>query len=453
MAEWVSRGVGSDVGWPDFRSVIARHFDDDESRRLADALLRLVLVQPSEAEIPYLHRILGSTFLANTVRLNPVAATTLRETLALFELYLDANVLLPLVVEEHPNHQSTRAIVEETRRTGARLFALRPVFWEVRSHRELARRDLRDLEGDVNALRDLDSALGMRTNVFVKGFLGAANAAEIGARPSWDRYIAKYSDAEILRRVQGSGVEVVEPLRAAVDGPLHNSALVAIRNEWNRKPRLQRDDILNANEATQLVHIYLRRAASPQLRNHVWFLSNEKVLHQVFERQPSKWELPATFPYSAWVAFLDARLPYSAKDPSSVVKAILRGQPEAFQLPSATSIVRNAAFGARVTSKDEEEALQYAMSDFTLMRNVERAQKVVMGRAQRRSSRAVSTATREAVGEIRTALDQQVGRLRSAIADRDAELVRARARIKELEAEQGSRSKPAPRGKDGSPSD
>jgi predicted nucleic acid-binding protein len=428
MASWVSRGVGGAIGWPDFTSHLQVHLHDDAEIRLADRLLRLVLLEPRDSEIPYLYRLLGATFLASTVRLDPVAAAQLRESVALYELYLDANVLLPLIVREHPNHRITKAVIEQSRRAGVHLCVLTSILNEVTSHREIARKDIRDLGGDLQKIAEIANALGPRTNVFLQGLLNAPVTGAIGARQDPNNYLGEYSNRKIQEDILAYGIEILEPDRSATTGPLYAEALTAIRDEWRTRTGHYREDVLNVHEAAQLCHIYVRRERAPERRNHVWFLSNETVLQRVFERQPSRWLLPATFPYSAWVAFLDSRLQGVAHDPGAIVRAILKGRGDAFELPSPAVLIRQRAFGDRVTSAAEEEALEFAMSDFALMRRVEEAQRTVQRRGRQEDEPAVLGLARdEAVAEISGALDAEIARLHG-------ELDRARTRISELES-------------------
>lgn len=428
MAEWVSRGVGGEVGWPDLSDRLRHYVTDAEDLRRCASLLRLILNHPRDEEIPYLYRLISATFLANTVRLNPVAAAELRQSMSLYDLYLDANVVLPLVVDEHPYHQVAQRVVEESLRAGVQLSVLTPILNEVTSHRDVARRELDALGGDRKQLLMVSDALGTRTNVFLQGFLRYQPTATIGARADWRSYLSGYSDRAIAERLAALGVAVVKPDVNATRGSFYAEALAAIRAEWRGRLGGAREDLLNEHEAIQVSHIYLKRKQSPEDRAHIWFLSNETVLQQVFDKNPSKWLLPATFPYSAWVAFLDSRLPQTAQDPGAIVKAILRGRPEAFELPSPIALIRQHAFGDRVTSREEEEALEFALSDFALMKRVEAAQKAVYQRgAPPGTSRTLVTAHREVVAEISSALDAEIARL-------NRELSQARSRIGQLES-------------------
>jgi hypothetical protein len=446
MAEWVSRGFGGEIGWARIDERVANQLDSPEDVRQATSLLTLILSNPADAEIPYLYRLLAATFLANAVRLDPVAAAQLRASLSLYELYLDANVLLPLLVEEHPNHLATVSVVEESRRAGVQLLALRPIFNEVRAHRELARRDLRELGGHIEHVAAMVTALGGRANVFLQGYVASASPE---AEASWQEYLARYSDTEIADALRRAGIDIREPHSGSTEGDLFVEALTAIRNAWLRKLGYDREEVLNVNEAIQVCHIYFRRQALGGSGSHIWFLSNETVLQHVFERQPSRWMLPATFPYSAWVAFLDSRMPHSATDPRAVVRAILRGQTTAFDLPTPVALVRQRAFGDRVTTRDEEEALDFALSDFSLMRRVERAQRAVQrrGRSLEMTSE-FRAASQAAVADISAAIGSHLERLRNALTLKNEELASARRTIEELEADRGSRfAARAPRGR------
>ncbi len=434
MAQWVSRSVGGDIGWGDLKTRLERLLDDDELVRQGELLLRLVLTDPSDEEIPYLYRLLAATFLANSVRLNPVAALQLQAALSEYELYLDANVILPLVVAEHPGHSATNAVLRETAKAGVRLKVLQPIYVEVTSHREIARREFRDFGGDTRQLNELSSALGSRTNVFTSGYLNFAGGASIGAQAPWQEYLARYADSNLEQILVDAGIEIVRPSSAATKGPLYDDALTAISDEWRRRLGKGREAILNMNEAAQMAHIYLERERDPSRRQHIWFLSNETVLHRVFDRQPTRWVLPATFPYSAWIAFLDSRMPWASSDPRAIVRAILKSQPQAFDLPSPVMIVRERAFGSRVTSREEEEALELATSDFTLMKKVEAAQRAVYRRGNNpEAAKDLGLSQRAAVAEITGALGTQISRLQAALAQKNERLKAASERIKELE--------------------
>lgn len=427
MAEWVSRGIGGNVGWPEFEPRLRAHLDSDEDVRIAEALLGVVLAEPSDAEIPYLYRLLAATFLANSVRLNPVAVVHIRSALELYELYLDANVLLPLMVKEHPNHAVTVAVLDQSRKAGVTLNVLSPIFNEVVAHRERARRDLRDMSGDQRQVAELVNALGGHTNVFMQGYARASAAGAIGNQVGYHDYLLRYSNAALTATAEGAGITIVEPQTEATSGDLYAAALTDIRNEWLQRRHQDRDEILNIHEAAQVCHIYLRREASPERRNHIWFLSNETVLQRVFEKSAGRWKLPPTFPYSAWVAFLDSRLPDGAADPAAVVRAILRGRTEAFELPSPVALVRQRAFGNRVTSRAEEDALEFATSDAALMRRLENAQRELSRRGHKPPQpRSMAKAGTNAVAEISDALDTEIVRL-------NQELARARKRIADLE--------------------
>ncbi len=436
MAAWASRGIGTDVGWPEIEPIVEGLVNGEEAQRLASNVLRLLLSGPLDPEIPYMYRILASTYLANTVRLDPIASAQLRDSLSRYELYVDANVLLPLLVGDHPNHRSTKAVIDETIAAGVRLCVLPQFVNEVISHRNAARRDLREFDGDRVALRHVADVLGPRTNVFLQGYLDQRPRPQIGSHLPWQKYLGLYGDDAIWADIHAARIEVVEPAPTATDGPIYDEILPLIREEWRRKMGGPREDVLNSHEAVQFTHIYERRQLGGDLQRHVRFLSNETVLQRVFSKDPERWRLPATFPYSAWVAFLDSRLIHGANDPAAIVRAILKGQPHAFDLPTPVEMVRDKAFSGRVASRAEEEALEYAFSDFGVMKRLEAAQRALLRRGREgNSAKEFAEATQEAVAEVSDALDAQITRLRT-------ELVRANDRIRDLEAIKKSDGKP-----------
>jgi small-conductance mechanosensitive channel len=96
-------------------------------------------------------------------------------------------------------------------------------------------------------------------------------------------------------------------------------------------------------------------------------------------------------------------------------------------LPTPVGIIRQRAFGDRITSREEEDALNFAASDFAMMKRVEDAQRAVFRRAgAKATSQRMANAWQEAVAEVSGALDAEIVRLRG-------ELTRAKARIGELQ--------------------
>jgi len=465
MAQWVHRGVGRELGWEHVKEMIRTHLMDREEIRKAEAVFDLILRQPADEEVPYLYRLLGAAFLANSVRLDPSAANVLKAALSSYELYLDTNVLLPIVIDDHVDHRAMNAIIQDSRDAGVKLLVLQCVFDELSAHRDVASRTVYECREDLSRLSELVTVLGMRANCFIQGYLNILSISKddkaAGSKQTkgitWKQYLERYTDSNLGERLEQLGIKIVGSYERARAGSEYNEILAAIAREWERKLGFERAPVLNENEAEQFCYIYHRRGelASTDSIPHVWFLSYETVLAKVFEKHPGRWGTPPTFPFSAWVAFLDSRLPWTPKDPSAIVNAILKGHSAAFDLPDPIALVRAKAFGERVTSRDEEEALQVALSGFTLIKRVEKARSAVLSRARLAdATRESSEARKAAVAEISTALDEQIVRLREELSKKGAVLHEVEARfhqqrqeLESLKAQIGKGTKRPPRKK------
>jgi len=462
MAKWVHRGIGEEFGWSSVAGITTRHFNDTDDIRKADAVLHFVSETPSDDEIPYLYRLLGAAFLANSVRLEPSSSEALKSILSSYELYLDSNVLLPLVIEEHPDHHSVAAIVRQSRNAGVKLFVLPEMLNEIEGHRRLALHTVRDSQGELAKLVTLVAVLGRRANCFVGGYLNGLRPSELeqetgnvrDASIRWDRYIAKYAYANLNALLEQYGITVVDGDPNLLSHPEYARVLQAINTEWKKRGRgHERPSVLNEDEARLFCHIYQRRGelAAEHKPAQVWFLSYETVLEKVFERDARRWGMPPTFPFSAWVAFLDSRLPWAHKDPGAVVRAILIGYSSAFDLPDPVSIVRKKAFGERVPTAVEENALQLATSGFELMKTFERARRSIMARSNVDTATLESAkALRAATGEIESILARDIDRLhaqldqeRARATDAEAELKRKQREIEDLKRPTGSPESPS----------
>jgi hypothetical protein len=326
-----------------------------------------------------------------------------------------------------------KEIITESRNAGVSLFVLQCFVDEICGHLDVAKRTVDDCGGDLQSLSEIVTVWGKHANCFIQGYLNTLEPSEINAGTKvsdasvkWEDYWHKYSPSDITKKLHNFGVAVVPTsLDEFITLPEFREVLKAIVEEWGRrKPNVYpRATVLNQNEAIQFCFLYHRRRElkASGLSPEVWFLSFETLLAIVFARNAGKWELPPTFPFSAWVVFLDSRLPHSPKNPAAIVNAILKGNPEAFDVPDPVSLVRSKAFGDRVPTKVEEDAMQLQLSSFNLIQRVERARAAVLSRGRQKGATEESReARRVAVGEIAKEMGETILRLQEELAKQRA---------------------------------
>ena len=462
MAEWVHRGIGRELGWQLTRELVEYQFKDKEDIRKAKAVFEMLFEQPNEAEIPYLYRLLGAAFLSNSVRLDPFATKAVRTTLSSYELFLDSNILLPLLIKEHEDWATMRAIIEESRSVGVKLLALPCFFDEMCGHLDVAMRIVTECEGDLSALSGIVAVWGKHANCFIQGYLNTLDPSELegggdanNASVKWAEYCRRYTPEHLKEEMKKVGVSVIvlAPDEEPSNSAEYRQVLHLIEEAWNRRSnyRYLRPPVLSKNEAQQFCYVYRRRREMKDagLAPEVWFLSFETVLANVFAHSASKWGLPPTFPFSAWVAFLDSRLPWAPKNPAAIVNAILKGNSEAFNLPDPVTLVRRKAFGYRVPSKVEEDALQFQLTSFSLIQRVEQTRSAVLRRGNlKEKARESRDAIREATGEIARDLGETISRLQEQLEKQKKEIMNVKASSAEQERrsdvlhEKGRRDEP-----------
>ena len=431
MARWIHRGLAEELDWSNVDDALNRHFTDEQESRRAHELLELLFDQPSDDEIPYLYRLLAAAFLASSVRLEPSAARFVGSALASYELYLDSNVLLPLLVEEHHDHSWISDLVKLSREAGARCFVLSPIREEIIAHRDLAQQQYDECAGDLTCLREAVNIFGRRANCFIQGYVKLATAGPT----KWAEYLGRYAPSLIDERLEQLGVQIVHCSKDEHKDD-YAQILLLIENEWSRRSQgSQRARILNENEARQFSHIYHRRreltdrAQAPE----AWFLSYETVLAQVFKRDANRWRMPPTFPVSAWAVFVDSRIGWVDKNRPTIVKAILRGNWSAFQLPDPIAIVRKHAFGDRVLSEVEDAALRLTFSDFYLVDRVNKARTAILSRGITTGAATESGETiQAAVAAVDTGLHDLVDKLQSSLETERDQRRKLEGQVKDL---------------------
>lgn len=381
MAEWFHRGVGKEFGNKYIEEISSYYFKNPDDHRKAAELIQLIFEEPSEQEVPYIYRLLSSAFLLNSVQLDPTASKFLKEYAALYELYLDSNVLLPLLIKEHKNHSWIASIISASKNVGADLFVVDNIFGEVLGHKEVAQR-IWETYPDFESLTVYTDPMGLRANCFVQGYLNAAGKVPAKAL-SWREYMARYTDSKLKDFLHETGIRFT-PVKIE-DKLLYSQVLGTIREEWLKRHAMERHDKLNEHDASQFLHIYKRRRdlVESGKKDEVWFLSYETVLEKVYLRNPQAWGKPPTFPVSAWASFLDFRMVSEHKDRKNILDAILKGNSTAYDLPDTRTIVRKKVFGNDVLTDAQDEALSIAMSDEPLVSRFEKARSNIISRASK----------------------------------------------------------------------
>ncbi len=381
MAEWIDGGIGRELGLSHIRELVSVYFDDAEERRIAEELLGVVFEQPDDSEIGYIYRLLSSAFLLNSVKLDPTATSFLKEYVSSYDLYLDSNVLLPLIIKEHKNHVWMASLLRDSKNAGCSLAVIEDILNEVFAHRAVTDTIAQSFGQSRKDLAVYLALNGDRGNCFVQGFLRAPQRSSSTLK----EYLTAYNTKKILAVLTEFGIEVIPSTEVHFDRNAYSGMVTAIAEEWGRRgggdtsgeAHGMRPDILNQNEAKQFLYLYHRRKdrISQGSSDNVWFLSFETILERVFLRDPTTWGKPPTFPVSAWASFLDSRLLSQPRNRKDILNAIIRGNSTSYSLPDSVSLVKKSVFGARVVSKEEAASVQVALSDGKFFGLLERLKK------------------------------------------------------------------------------
>ncbi len=357
MAEWIQWGIAQELEQEIIAQIISTYFEKKADKRIAEETLRLVMNNPSAKEVNYLYRLISASFLLNSIKLDPIASKFVKEAMLQYEVYLDANIILPLIVKEHQNNRWIGSIISGSTEFGATLLVLDDIWEEVTGHRGLASSIYHSCKGDLRLLSQYELITAPRTNCFIKGFL----RTQIDNDISWKGYMENYKDDKLETVLEQWGIKKMEVGQSEFDQTVYKDVLKSIKTEWDKKLQAgERNPRLNEHETIQFLQIYKRRKELSEEGKpaHVWFLSTETVLEKVYLRAPHKWWKPPTFPLSAWAGFLDSRLVFEQKNRRDILTAILRGTSTAYGLPEPEEIIRRKAFGEnRVLSESEAEAL------------------------------------------------------------------------------------------------
>lgn len=411
MAEWIQLGSGKEFGLAHIREIIPIYFSDPQDKRITEDLFEHIFDSPTDKESLYLYRLISSSFLLNSIKLDPSASKFLKESIAKYELYLDSNILLPLIVQEHNNNKWISAIISASQEAGATLFVLNDILNEVFGHREVAKKIHEEYRDDREYLTIYTKSLGFSANCFIQGYLLQSS--------KWKDYINRYNDSKIQSIINEIGIKIVGAEN--FDKTTYNDVLKTIREEWNKKEGdiISRNDKLNIDDAKQFCQIYNRRREmnNEGKGDNAWFLSYETLFEKVYQRNPSKWEKPPTFPLSAWASFLDSRILFEHKNPKAILTAILKGNSSSYKLPDTIELVKEKAFGNSVLSKDHYEAL-HAITDGKIFDQLEKARKSITSRTQKLSfAQEYKEVSQSIIAEIDLQLGEKIKTLEKQLAD------------------------------------
>lgn len=421
MAEWIQWGITQELEQGIIEQIINGYFKQKTDKRVAEEVIRLIMNNPSGKEVNYLYRLISASFLLSSIKLDPVASKFVRETMQQYEIYLDANIILPLVVKEHENNRWIKSTIDASIEFGATLLVLNDIWEEVTGHRGLASNIFHSCKGDLKLLSQYELITGPRANCFIKGFLRVQRDNGI----SWKDYMGNYRDDKLEKSLGRFRIKKIEVGESEFDRVMYKEVLRSIENEWGKRLQFAgRNPRLNEHETIQFLQIYKRRkeVAEEGRPADVWFLSTETVLEKVYLRTSHKWGKPPTFPLSAWAGFLDSRLVFEHKNRKDVLTAILKGSSTAYGLPEPEEIIRRKAFGEnKVLSDGEAEALQLAMTDGTVIRRLEQAISQLRKKGSSRDStdeiREFEEATAFAVGEVEEGLKEKISNLEGRLSE------------------------------------
>jgi len=452
MAEWIQWGIGEEIAPEYIEQIVNIYFSSEKDRRIVKEVIRLIMNNPFNSEVNYLYKLISASFLLNSIKLDPVASKFVKEAMQQYEIYLDANIILPLIVCEHENNHWIRQIIETSREAVGTLLIIDDIWEEVIGHRQLAGRIIASYQDNLKMLSQYELIYGPRSNCFVKGYLKALRSNKI----LWRDYISQYRDnkmEEILHRV---GIKKVEVSTREFDETVYKGILNSIKREWDKRlTSTERNPRLNEHEAIQFLQIYKRRKelVDEGRSGDVWFLSTETVFEKVYLQAPEKWGKPPTFPLSAWAGFLDSRLIFEQKNRKDVLSAILKGCSSAYGIPDSGEIVRRKAFGDKVLSEIEATALSVALSDEMLIKKLDRTRNDLLKKPISKDSSYRVEEFEEtsglAVGEVKADLEEEIKSLRRKLSESrelsakevrslEQEIIKLRATIERLS---GSKTK------------
>ncbi len=270
------------------------------NRRMQVAIQRAVLRvfrDPSGADAKAIYWLCQTYFLIGAYAVDPEGSILSRSLFAGVRLWLDSNIILPILAGYHPLQASYSRLLEGSMSQGSHSAVLTKVLEEVYGNSARGWEIASELDYDPVAIEVYVESLGWeRANVFLVGFTRAQRA---GKAQTWKEYAAATGvpepSSEAFRPAIRALVE--RKLRTSVLRPSLDSAERAVLNrltdeiESERKIAWQfRYRILCKNEAEQILQVYHDRKLAPRAdaAPAAWFISTDAFVNRLFARHAAE---------------------------------------------------------------------------------------------------------------------------------------------------------------------
>jgi len=300
------------------RAIAGTQIADSRSRAAVQRAVLRLLRDPSNEDAKAIYWLCQTYFLLGAYTLDPEATKFSELAVSGVRLWLDSNVILPVIADYHPLQNIYRRLLQGSAAEGSQLLVLTKLIDEVYGNVTRSWEIVNDLEADPAAIDIYVESLGWeRANVFLVGF---SRARAAGRLKSWNEYVELTG---LPRR--GSGFRasirglIERKVHADVVSPsleTHGTAVLVLANELEdlRKAKWQfRHRVLCTNEAHQVLQVYRDRNATGRLEGipSAWFITTDGFVNQLYERHAAEWILPCAQHPSRWYQLVEALVPSS----------------------------------------------------------------------------------------------------------------------------------------------
>jgi hypothetical protein len=289
------------------------------NRRTQIAIQRAVLRifrDPSSDDAKAIYWLCQTYFLMGAYAIDPDGSVLSKSLFSGVRLWLDSNVILPVLADYHPLQVSYSRLLEGSVAQGSHLLVLTNLLDEVFGNSERAWSVASELDFDPIAIDIYVESLGWeRANVFLVGFTRAHRA---GRHETWEEYAKEtglpQSNGGATFRAQIRAL-VERKLKASIQRPSLNQlelsqiSVLANEIEDRRKAAWQfRYKVLCRNEAVQILQVYHDRNLAERTDGTpaAWFISTDGFVNRLFEHHAADWLLPSAQHPIRWFQALEA---------------------------------------------------------------------------------------------------------------------------------------------------